>query len=350
MIERGREANLAAEARRDSEGSRRDSSEQFRETRSDLSQEEQDAEEDLTTDLGPGEADTAYALLLDEELNRRTPARPSRKASVPATSRSSATPAPPASRITPPESSEGKRPSKKRKASDPTYQTPSRAPKRPVKTTRSAKYPMVRRPDGTMTIMTMESPPKPASLPPPHTNALPTSMAGGPASGLLTLPNPAHLGFSQHQTSAPFATGMQAPMTSHQGMMSDFGHRNPFGPPPSGQSHSTYGGGSGAARYNQGLYNEQPSRQRAPYNVQPSLTPTAIDPKAQCRNDRRNLADFIDPVFWAPQSHDQTQHHHQFGYQAPQVNQQAQENEAHRLPETQGQQGEQRRQPRRYGQ
>ena len=349
MIERGREANLATQARRESEGSPWGSSEQFRETRSDPSPEEHFGEEDLTIELGQQEADAAYALSLNEELNRRASGRRPRTASTPARSGASATPAPPSLRITPPESSEGARPSKKRKQTDAAYQTPSRASKRPTKTTRSAKYPLVRRPDGTMTIMTVNSPPKPISQPPPPATGLSMSTSEGPGSGLLMLPNPVSMGLGQYQTSATSPMGLQAPMAFSQGSTSNFGRRNQFIAPQSNQGYSPRGTGTQMASYPQTPFNEQPFRQRAPYNMQPSLTPTPIDPRLDTGGTNDSMAEFIDPSFWTSQSHDQAQHHNPSGYQASPGNQGVQENEEGQLPQTQPQQGGQRRQPPRYG-
>ena len=143
--------------------------------------------------------------------------------------------------------------------------------------------------------------------------------------------------------------GLQAPMAFSQGSMSSFGRRSQFIPPQSSHGYSPRGTGTEIVDYPQTPFNEQPSRQRVPYNIQPSLTPTAIDPRLNIGGANDNMAEFIDPSFWVSQSHDQAQHQTPLGYQAPSENQGVQQNEESQLPHTQPQQGGRRGQPPRYG-
>ena len=143
--------------------------------------------------------------------------------------------------------------------------------------------------------------------------------------------------------------GLQAPMAFNQGSSSNFGRRSQFNPPLISQGYSPLGTGTQMATYPQTPFNDQPSRQWAPYNVQRSLNPTPIDPRLDPGGASDNMADLIDPSFWTSQSHDHAQHHNAVGYQAPPENQDVQENENDQPPQTQPQQGGQRRQPPRYG-
>ena len=293
MIERGREANLFTKTSKERSGSRQASSEQFQEQHSEFGQEEEIGAEDQTVKLTQAEMDEIYARTVNTDLNRRTPRRAASKAST----GPSATPAPPPADTTSLETVAPEPTSTKRKATDSPYEPPTSSAKKQTKSTKSSKYPLVKKPDGSVTVMTVPSPPKARSRRSRPVSSPHTPTPGGSRPGTVMLPNPLNMGLGQQQDTAAYQ------MAASQATMADFGNRPLYNTSSVRDTFPQQGYGQQMRSYQETQFDPRQSRHLP--TPSPSSRYPAVDPQLGNLLLPESATGFDNNAPWYPQTQDQ---------------------------------------------